>query len=58
MPDGDIEPNGNDSFGTFDDADDEEDEFIYDDELEGSTDFDKDDYMVDENMYEDNASKR
>lgn len=59
MPDGETEPNGNGSFGAFGEADDD-DEFIYDDEeVEGSTDFDKDDeYETDENMYEDNVSKR
>lgn len=58
MPDEDIDPNGDGSFGTFDEETDDEDEFIYDDELEGSSDFDKDDYEIDENMYEDSASKR
>lgn len=56
MPDEDIDPNGDDFLGTFDDTDDD-DEFIYEDDLEGSSDFDKE-YEFDDNMYEDNASKR
>lgn len=51
------EPNEEGSFGTFDETDDEE--FYEDDDLEGSSDFDPDDYEIDENnMYDDNAGKR
>lgn len=57
MPDEEMEPNGDDLLGTFDEINDD-DEFIYDEELEGSSDFDKDDYELDDNMYEDSASKR
>lgn len=56
-PDEEIESNRDSSFGTLDEKNDN-DEFIYDDELEGSGDFDKDDYEIDENMYEDSQSKR
>ncbi|KAG4076639.1 hypothetical protein HA402_001926 [Bradysia odoriphaga] len=53
MPD----PNEEGSFGAFDETDDEE--FYEDDDLEGSSDFDPDDYEIDENnMYDDNAGKR
>lgn len=52
------EPNEEGSFGTFDETDDDE-EFYGDDDLEGSSDFDPDDYDIDENnMYVDNAGKR
>ncbi|XP_037043048.1 protein eiger isoform X2 [Bradysia coprophila] len=51
------EPNEEGSFGAFDETDDEE--FYEDDDLEGSSDFDPDDYEIDENnMYDDNAGKR
>lgn len=57
MPDEDIEPNG-DLFPTFNEGD-EDDDFLYDDEeLEGSGDFDQDDYEMDENLYEGGATKR
>ncbi|KAJ6641109.1 Protein eiger [Pseudolycoriella hygida] len=46
------------AFDTFDE-DNDDDEFIYeDDEIEGSSDYDKDDYEFDENMYEDRTSER
>ncbi len=55
MPDEGIEPIEDGLLGTFDETDD--DEFTYDDdELEGSSDFDKDDYEISENMYEDSVT--